>query len=218
MYCTCKQTFTDISKHLLQPWSASSICCRSRRALNHKTFQCFLHLSNFYCTPQSLHTVAVHRIYCNAQQSLDILSLFPVLQGLLLIYSSEHLSSIAFPIHLTGHARPNSGNPITSVHNFHPSLILYISPNPFEMVAMNLHCIRWCGKRPSPKWLLMMMPHCKECEHSMEMVRQAWRTREKRCGEGVLWSGTLRLGGHAICLELESRFSPRRYNVLPKIR
>lgn len=29
----------------------------------------------------------------------------------ILIYSSEHLSSIAFPIHLTGHARPNSSNP-----------------------------------------------------------------------------------------------------------
>lgn len=72
--------------------------------------------------------------------------------------------------------------PVVYVHNFQPSLILHISPNPFEMVAMNLHCIRWCGKRPSPKWLLMIMPHCKECEHSMEMVWQAWRTGERRCG------------------------------------
>lgn len=69
--------------------------------------------------------------------------------------------------------------PVVYVHNFH-------LPQPCEMVAMNLHCIWWSGKQPSSKWLLMMMPHCKECEHSMEMVQQAGWTRGRRCGIG--WS------------------------------
>lgn len=121
----------------------------------------------------------------------------------ILIYSSEHLSSIVFLIHLTGHARPNSSNPKASgvcaqFPSLSLSLILWISPNPFEMVAMNLHCIRWCGKQPSPKWLLMIMPHCKECEHSMEMLQQAWRTWERRCA--VEYCGKDRLGGDAIIL------------------
>lgn len=50
------------------------------------------------------------------------------------------------------------------------------------------------------------MPHSKECEHSMEMVRQAWGE------EGLQNCGKDRLGEDAIILYCT--FSPEGYNVL----
>lgn len=121
----------------------------------------------------------------------------------ILIYSSEHLSSAVFLIHLAGHARPNSCNPgACGVCARFPALShsqRRPPPTSFEMVAMNLHCIRWCGKQASPKWLLMIMPHGKECEHSMEMVRKAWRTGESR-GCALEKCGQEKPGGDAVTL------------------
>lgn len=133
----------------------------------------------------SLLCIAVYRTYCNAWHSLGI-SLPPPCLPKITRYSFT-VVSICHPLPFPSTSLDMQGQtvatqkPVVYVHNFHHSLILFISLNPFEMVAMNLHCIRWCGKRPSPKWLLMIMPHCKECEHSMEMVQQAWRTGEGRC-------------------------------------
>lgn len=60
-----------------------------------------------------------------------------------------------------------------SVCSQYPIFILIPSiSNLFEMLAMNLHCIQWCGKQLSSKLLLMMMPHRSECEHYMEMLEQ----------------------------------------------
>lgn len=53
--------------------------------------------------------ITVHRTFCN---SIALIFIPP--SRLLLIYSSEHLSSIAFPIRYTGHARPNNSYPIAS--------------------------------------------------------------------------------------------------------
>lgn len=113
------------SLHLFQylvVWTPSSAClwifwnctasayapftfCRSSRGLT-------LHLSNLHCTQHSLHCCSQHILSCTALHPYS--APLPCLPKLLLIYSSEHLSSIAVRIHLTGHARPNSSNPIAS--------------------------------------------------------------------------------------------------------
>lgn len=46
-----------------------------------------------------------------------------------------------------------------------------------QMAAMNLHCIYQCGKRPSYKWLLMMLLYCKGSDYAGEIFRERERAQ-----------------------------------------
>lgn len=61
----------------------------------------------------------------------------------------------------------------------------------------------------------MIMPHCKECEHSMEMVRQACRSGVRRCELWLEDCEVGRIGRERMqSVKSECKFSPKGYNML----